>query len=310
MDIFPSVAIRTWEMDPSGRIKKKTFICVTAAAASRMEDWDAFAWKRRKLSMHEQGKSNETIYDVRYSRISGGVRDSSEKNRPFGEKPADSAGRLHRLWAGQPALQEKYGSEKVIALMGNHEKALLDWLEEYADVNRHIGSVERYRSREWLASDADGDYETLRSFLKEEHFREFLEKEALLSADSQNAEAVRLMLEDAGELITWMCHLPYFYETERQILVHAGIAEWGEKDWLCVTSRELMVGKRTVSRGAFYKDVIAGHISTAKISGNRTYDGIWHDGQSHYYLDGTTWRSGKIPVLEYDSETGKYREIG
>ena len=77
-----------------------------------------------------------------------------------------------------------------------------------------------------------------------------------------------------------------------------------------MTSRELMVGKRTVSRGAFYKDVIAGHISTAKISGNRTYDGIWHDGQSHYYLDGTTWRSGKIPVLEYDSETGKYREIG
>lgn len=154
--------------------------------------------------------------------------------------------------------------------------------------------MERYRSREWLASDADGDYETLRSFLKEEHFREFLEKEALLSADSQNAEAVRLMLEDAGELITWMCHLPYFYETERQILVHAGIAEWGEKDWLCVTSRELMVGKRTVSRGAFYKDVIAGHISTAKISGNRTYDGIWHDGQSHYYLDGTTWRSGKF----------------
>ena len=199
--------------------------------------------------------------------------------------------------------------EKVIALMGNHEKALLDWLEEYADVNRHIGSVEQYRSREWLASDADGDYETLHSFLKEEHFQEFLEKEAHLSEDSRNAEAVRLMLEDAWELITWMCHLPYFYETERQILVHAGIAEWGGKDWLCVTSRELMVGKRTVSRGAFHKDVIAGHISTAKISGNRTYDGIWHDGQSHYYLDGTTWRSGKIPVLEYDSETEKYREI-
>lgn len=91
-----------------------------------------------------------------------------------------------------------------------------------------------------------------------------------------------------------MRHFPYFYETERQILVHAGIAEWGGKDWLCVTSEELMVGKRTVSRGAFYKDVIAGHISTAKISGNRIYDGIWHDGQSHYYLDGTTWRSGKF----------------
>ena len=65
------------------------------------------------------------------------------------------------------ALQEKYGSEKVIALMGNHEKALLDWLEEYEDVNRHIGSVERYRSLERLATDADEDYETLRIYMKE-----------------------------------------------------------------------------------------------------------------------------------------------
>lgn len=54
MDIFPFAAIRTWEMDPSGRIKKETFICVTAAAASRMEDGDAFAWKRRKLSTYKQ----------------------------------------------------------------------------------------------------------------------------------------------------------------------------------------------------------------------------------------------------------------
>ena len=185
------------------------------------------------------------------------------------------------------ALQEIYGSQKVITLMGNHEKALLDWLEEYADINRHICGVEQYRDAEWLLSDADGDYGT---------------------GDSQNAEAVRLLLEDAGELLAWMRHLPYYYETERQILVHAGIAEWGGEDWLCVTSEALMVGKTTVSRGNFYKDVIAGHISTAKISGDRTYDGIWSDGSSHYYLDGTTWRSGKIPVLEYDAETGRYRE--
>ena len=49
---------------------------------------------------------------------------------------------------------------------------------------------------------ARGDYETLHSFLKEEHFQEFLEKEAHLSEDSRNAEAVRLMFEDAGDLIT------------------------------------------------------------------------------------------------------------
>lgn len=71
------------------------------------------------------------------------------------------------------ALQEIYGSQKVITLMGNHEKALLDWLEEYADINRHICGVEQYRDAEWLLSDADGDYGTLRSFLSARHFREF-----------------------------------------------------------------------------------------------------------------------------------------
>jgi hypothetical protein len=54
------------------------------------------------LRINKQRKSNEAIYDVGYSRISGGIRGSSEKNRPFGEKSADSVGRLHRLWARWP----------------------------------------------------------------------------------------------------------------------------------------------------------------------------------------------------------------
>ena len=41
------------------------------------------------------------IYDVGYSRISEAF-EAALKNRPFGEKPADSAGRLHRLWARWP----------------------------------------------------------------------------------------------------------------------------------------------------------------------------------------------------------------
>lgn len=205
------------------------------------------------------------------------------------------------------ALQEIYGSQKVITLLGNHEKALLDWLEEYADINRHICGVEQYRDAEWLLSDADGDYGTLRSFLSARHFWEFTEKKH----GFPGIPKCRGRSDAPGGCGGTACldaAFPYYYETERQILVHAGIAEWAGEDWLCVTSEELMVGKTTASRGNFYKDVIAGHISTAKISGDRTYDGIWSDGCSHYYLDGTTWRSGKIPVLEYDAETGRYRE--
>ena len=59
MDIFPSVAIRTWEMDPSGKIKKETSICVIVVVALRMEDWDAFAWKRKKLSMYKQTEEKQ-----------------------------------------------------------------------------------------------------------------------------------------------------------------------------------------------------------------------------------------------------------
>ena len=81
------------------------------------------------LRINKQRKSNEAIYDVRYSRISGGIRGSSEKNRPFGENQLillgdyidygpDGRAVLEKV----RALQEKYGSEKVIALMGNHEK--------------------------------------------------------------------------------------------------------------------------------------------------------------------------------------------
>lgn len=61
-------------------------------------------------------------------------------------------------------------------------------------------------------------------------------------------------------------------------------------------------------KGTFYKDVIAGHISTARISKNNEFYGVLHDGESHYYLDGTTYRSGKVPVLVYDTEEKIYFE--
>jgi serine/threonine protein phosphatase 1 len=205
-------------------------------------------------------------------------------------------------------LQKKHGNDKVIALSGNHEKDFLDWLEEYADINAHLENLETYKYHEWLQSDMDSDYVTLKSFLLEEHWKRFSDMEPVLSMDSKNTLAIRLLLEDAGEIITWLKGLPYFYETDKQIYVHAGVAEWAKEDWLCVTSEELMVGKYPASIGAFYKDVIAGHISTERISGNDGFYEVFHDGQSHYYLDGTTYKSGKIPVLVCDTKMGFVKE--
>lgn len=41
-------------------------------------------------------------------------------------------------------------------------------------------------------------------------------------------------------------------------------------------------------------------------SGIAGYRGIWHDGASHYYIDGNVMEHGEVAVLSYDSETGEY----
>jgi serine/threonine protein phosphatase 1 len=56
-------------------------------------------------------------------------------------------------------------------------------------------------------------------------------------------------------------------------------------------------------------DIIAGHIGTSTISGDPGFHGIFYDGKSHYYIDGSVGVSGFIPILMVDTETGKYYEI-
>lgn len=41
-------------------------------------------------------------------------------------------------------------------------------------------------------------------------------------------------------------------------------------------------------------------------SGIAGYRGVWHDGASHFYIDGNVVQHGEVAALNYDSETGKY----
>lgn len=41
-------------------------------------------------------------------------------------------------------------------------------------------------------------------------------------------------------------------------------------------------------------------------SGIAGYRGIWHDGASHFYIDGNVVQHGEVAALNYGSETGKY----
>ncbi|MGN1406068.1 MAG: hypothetical protein ACI4WM_07330, partial [Erysipelotrichaceae bacterium] len=72
------------------------------------------------------------------------------------------------------------------------------------------------------------------------------------------------------------------------------------------TSDYIFTQKFPATIGRFHKDIVAGHIGTSSIAGNRDFNGVYYDGYSHYYIDGTVNKSGVLNVLMFDTDTEKY----
>ncbi|MDO5671534.1 MAG: metallophosphoesterase [Actinomycetaceae bacterium] len=106
--------------------------------------------------------------------------------------------------------------------------------------------------------------------------------------------------------LRWLQALPFFWETDTQIFVHAGVVEDYPDMWKAATDDYTCAYKHPHTLGSFVKDVIAGHVGTATISGDPNYHDVFWDGESHYYIDGTTEESGILPLLKYDTTTGAY----
>lgn len=162
----------------------------------------------------------------------------------------DSYGVLDRIMG----LQRKYGSEKVIALMGNHEEMALngDW------------PIDQFKSQS-----------------REEPY------------------------------LRWMKRLPFYYVERDTIFVHAGIDEEAEDLWEFGTGEHVFLWKYPAQTGRFYGNwkIVAGHVGTAEISGDRHFHDIYYDGESHYYIDGTVLESGILPVIKVQPESGKYYRV-
>lgn len=221
------------------------------------------------------------------------------------DRGPDSGGVLRRVFE----LQKIYGAERLIVLRGNHEEMLLEWLDTYAGPG--AGEPDEYGLlpwNEWL--DTDPGFRTFRTLVTPEQWARFQEVLPTLSDKSRNLIAAKMVLESDRELIRWLRKLPYFYETETQIFVHAGVDEEAGDWWREGTPESVFVGKFPAGKGRFLKDIIAGHIGTAAVSGDRGFYDIYWDGASHYYCDGTVYVSGRLPVLMYDEETGKYTSLG
>ncbi|MBP1309078.1 serine/threonine protein phosphatase 1 [Paenibacillus sp. 1182] len=107
-------------------------------------------------------------------------------------------------------------------------------------------------------------------------------------------------------VIDWLKGLPFYYETNNQIFVHAGVDEEAEELWKWGSEDYYFCSKYPHTTGKFLKDIIAGHVSTSEITGTSGYHNVYWDKQSHFYIDGDTRVSKTIPVLKYDTVSGEY----
>lgn len=199
-------------------------------------------------------------------------------------------------------LQQEHGKNQVIVLKGNHEADLLEWLDTYE------GTPGVLDWSDWLRGDMAVGFNTLRTLLTRAQWVWLRRYAPSLPETALNVKAARFVLDGNRELVEWLRGLPCYYETERQIFVHAGVDEEAGDLWPWGTEEDVFLGKYPASTGPFYKDVVAGHVGTAGLAGDPEHHRVFWDGESHYYIDGTVTESGILPLLKYDTCSGRYTQ--
>ena len=209
----------------------------------------------------------------------------------------DSARALYIVYE----LVNKY-PQQVIALMGNHESMILDFLSLPGNDIEAI---------EWLR--ADRDFRTVNTFISTDtldRVNTIINTSSYSNFYTLFGKIIPLIQNDItrrhGELINWLKKLPFYYETDDQIFVHAGIDEEAGEYWKVGTTNECFVSKYPATFGKFHKDIVAGHISTNTLTDRKDFHDVFWDGKSHFFIDGQTNVSGIIPLLIYDTASRSY----
>lgn len=211
-------------------------------------------------------------------------------------------------------LQKELGEDKVIVLKGNNEESFATAL---------------YEDGVWLA--IDDDSRILTTFLTKEQLEDLKKIPAV--TEQEHARLIKYGIEpdptslrgrqssfmkecartNDRKLISWMWDLECFYETATQIFVHAGVDENIPEDEIeeCTlrTPEYVLTGKYPPTKGHFYKDIIAGHVATSVVANDPNFEGIYFDGESHFYINGTTICTNRLLCLAYNEDTKEYYEF-
>lgn len=111
--------------------------------------------------------------------------------------------------------------------------------------------------------------------------------------------------------MSWLEHLPRYYVEGNTIFVHAGIDEKAGDCWEYETPEKVFTEKFPPETGYFStgQKIVAGHAHTSILAKDKSFSGIYYDGQSHYYIDGDVLTNHNIPILMVDTGTDKYYSV-
>ncbi|WP_300342249.1 metallophosphoesterase [Nesterenkonia sp.] len=188
--------------------------------------------------------------------------------------------------------------ERVVVLRGNHEDWFLDWF----DAQDHDLS--------WLMTDID--LVTVKSFLEPLELAQALGHQdptsdaSALDGPTMNRRIKQAIRGRHAGLLDWLHALPRCYETDAQIFVHAGVNEDAGDLWKAATPERMFTEKFPPTFGSFVKTIIAGHVATASIHPDGSH-GVFFDGESHYYIDGSAEYTGRANLLRYSIAEGTYQ---
>ncbi len=110
--------------------------------------------------------------------------------------------------------------------------------------------------------------------------------------------------------LDFISHLESYYKYKDEVLFcHAGVDEEAWDDWEIGTPAYCYTGKYPPTTGKFVINIVAGHIAASTVAENKKHKGIYYDGESHYFIDGDTEKTGQVLILMYDTEKKKFYEV-
>lgn len=197
------------------------------------------------------------------------------------------------------SLQQKY-LDHVIVLKGNHEQWLISWLN-----HQRVLDIDIHPSTELIIEIVGEEF-------FDRCYQQAMERynHVAMINDYIDKKCQEYIQNQMSDFYHWLLSLTLYYETENQIFVHAGIEEidGANEYWKEVSDENIYLMKSDIEREYFYKDVIAGHMSTSYIKDDVSFYDICCCG-NHYYIDSFIQQSHQVNILKYDTKTCIYTQL-